>query len=443
MQIKSSYRDILKIALPVIAGSIAMTILNITDTVFLGRVGETELGASAVGGVLYFAFAMIGVSIGTGTQIMIARRAGEKKESQVGEIFDNSFIILLLISLLLFALLNWGSPHILRLILKSDDLIISTVEFLKYRSYGLIFVMVAVVFRSFYVGIAQPKIFGTYSFLMAGINMVLCYILIFGNCGFRAMGIAGAGLASSIAEFISLLFMLTYTLLKKQIKHYQLFQFSMVSKSMVKKIMNLSLPLVVQNLLSMGSWFIFFVFIEKIGKHELATSNIVRGAYMINMTPIWGFSVAANSMVSNIIGQGKQHEVFTLLKKIIKLTLLITLLIISINLLIPVPLLSLFSSDPILIQDSLGSFRIISLAMLFFSSAIVSISALSGTGATKTALYIEIGAIAIYLVYNYMATFVFHWSIEMLWMSEVIYWLFTGIASFYYVKSMRWKKINV
>ena len=84
---------------------------------------------------------------------------------------------------------------------------------------------------------------------------------------------------------------------------------------MMKTIMDLSLPLVVQNLLSMGSWFIFFVFIEKIGKHQLAISNIVRGAYMINMTPIWGFSVAANSMISNIIGQSKQDEVFVLLKK--------------------------------------------------------------------------------------------------------------------------------
>jgi Na+-driven multidrug efflux pump len=161
------------------------------------------------------------------------------------------------------------------------------------------------------------------------------------------------------------------------------------------------------------------------------------------MTPIWGFSVAANSMVSNIIGQGKQNEVFHLLKKIITLTLCITLLIIIINFLIPIPLLSLFSSDSILIHDSLGSLRIISLAMLFFSFAIVSISALSGTGATRIALYIEIGAIAIYLVYNYLATFVFHWSVEMLWMSEVIYWLFTGIASYYYIKSLRWKRIKV
>ncbi len=443
MQVNSTYRDVLKIALPVMVGSIAMTILNITDTAFLGRVGETELGASAVGGVLYFAFAMIGVSIGTGAQIMIARRSGEKKEGNIGEIFDHSLLILLVLGIVLFSILKWGSPYILKLILDSPELVKSTSEFLEYRSYGLIFLMIATVFRSFYVGIAQTKIFGIYSFVMAAVNFLFCYVLIFGHFGFQSMGIMGAGIASTVAEFIALIYIFLYTLFKSTIKEYKLFQFSKINKSMMKTIMDLSLPLVVQNLLSMGSWFIFFVFIEKIGKHQLAISNIVRGAYMINMTPIWGFSVAANSMISNIIGQSKQEEVFALLKKIIRITILITLVMITLNLIFPLELLGLFTSDDKIIHDAVSSLRIVDLAMIFFSFAIVSISAVSGTGATRVALNIEVAAIAIYLVYNYIITFVLHSTIEMLWMSEVIYWLFTGVASYMYIKSMRWMRIRV
>ena len=100
MQVGSTNKEIFRIALPVMVGSVAMTILNITDTAFLGRVGETELGASAVGGVFYFAFSMIGISIGTGAQIMIARRSGEKNDDAVGEIFDHSLAILIAVSIL-------------------------------------------------------------------------------------------------------------------------------------------------------------------------------------------------------------------------------------------------------------------------------------------------------------------------------------------------------
>lgn len=424
-------------------GGIATTILNITDTAFLGRVGEIELGASAIGGVLYFAFAMIGVSIGTGAQIIIARRSGEKKDGTIGEIFDHSLLILFSLGLFLFAILKWCSPSILKLILDSPELVSSTVEFLEYRSYGLIFLMIATVFRSFYVGIAQTKIFGIYSFLMAAINLLLCYVLIFGNFGFNAMGIAGAGIASSIAEFLAMIYIFLYTYIKSTIKNYNLFRFTKINLKMVRSIMDLSMPLVIQNFLSMGSWFIFFVFIEKIGKHELASSNVVRGVYMISMTPIWGFSVAANSMISNIIGQARQNEVFALLNKIIRITILIALLMISINLIIPLELLGLFTNDEKIITDSLGPLRVVDLAMIFFSFAIVSISALSGTGATRVALNIEIAAIIIYLIYNYTITFILHGSVEMLWMSEIIYWVFTGVASYLYIKSMRWKKIKV
>ena len=442
MAIGTSYKEIVKMAMPVIFGAFAMTLVNITDTAFLGRIGETELGASAVGGILYFVFAMIGVSIGTGTQIIISRRKGENNDSSIGQIFDQSIIILFITGLVLFVFLKWIAPPLLPLILNQPELVESTREFLAYRSYGIFFILTATAFRSLFVGIALPKIYGTYSFLMAGINIVLGYAMIFGNWGFPKMGIAGAGLASSIAELLSLLFIWGYTFLNKGLKQYKLFKFESFKKELTIKIFELSSPIIVQNLLSMGAWFLFFVFIEKIGSHELAISNIVRGAYMISMTPFWGFSVAANSMVSNVIGQGKKEEVLGLVQKIIKLTLVVSLLMIVVNLIFPVQILSIFTNDMKLINDSMGCLQIVDIALIFFGFAIVSINAVSGTGATKVALYIEIAAIFIYILYAYLMTFVFKGTVEMVWFSEVLYWLFAGVVCYWYIRSGTWKKLK-
>ncbi|MBK8587193.1 MAG: MATE family efflux transporter [Bacteroidetes bacterium] len=442
MAIGTSYKEIVKMAMPVIFGAFAMTLVNITDTAFLGRIGETELGASAVGGILYFVFAMIGVSIGTGTQIIISRRKGENNDSSIGQIFDQSIIILFITGLVLFVFLKWIAPPLLPLILNQPELVESTREFLAYRSYGIFFILTATAFRSLFVGIALPKIYGTYSFLMAGINIVLGYAMIFGNWGFPKMGIAGAGLASSIAELLSLLFIWGYTFLNKGLKQYKVFKFESFKKELTIKIFELSSPIIVQNLLSMGAWFLFFVFIEKIGSHELAISNIVRGAYMISMTPFWGFSVAANSMVSNVIGQGKKEEVLGLVQKIIKLTLVVSLLMIVVNLIFPVQILSIFTNDIKLINDSMGCLQIVDIALIFFGFAIVSINAVSGTRATKVALYIEIAAIFIYILYAYLMTFVFKGTVEMVWFSEVLYWLFAGVVCYWYIRSGTWKKLK-
>jgi putative MATE family efflux protein len=441
MQVGITYKEILRVSYPVMIGALATTVLNATDTAFLGRVGEIELGASAIGGVLYFALAMIGTSLGIGTQILIARRAGEKKESEIGKIFDHSIGILFILGMFLFLCMIFFSSFLLDLVVGSKEISLAATEFLKFRSWGIIFLMLATAYRSFYVGIAKPKVFGWYAFIMAALNIILCYCLIFGYAGFPKMGIAGAGLASSLSEFISLLFLVFYTKLKPDIRNFKLFLFGKWQPAMFKSIVNLSAPIIMQNLLSMGAWLVFFLFIEKIGAHELAISNIVRAAYMVSMTPMWGFSVAANSMISNVIGQGRKDEVMLLLNRILKLTFLCTVLMVLINVIFSEEILSVFTSDMNLVYDSFGTFWVINIAMFFFSFAIVCISAVSGTGATKTALYIEVASIIIYLIYVYVSTFIISKKVETVWFSEVIYWGVTGLVSYVYLRTDRWKKI--
>jgi putative MATE family efflux protein len=443
LQVSTGYRAIWKMAYPVMVGSIAVTALNITDTIFLGRVSEVALGASALSGVFYFVMTMMGIAIGTGTQIQIARRAGEKNERAIGEIFDHSLIIFFILSLILFSILKFLGPVIFRSVVHSQEIFVASMQFLKYRSFGIFFVMIATSFRSFYVGINSPRVYGWYSAIMALTNILLGYMLIFGNLGFQKLGITGAGIASSIAECTGMLFLFGYTFLKKGIRKFQLFRFEKFNFGIIIKTLNLSAPLVVQNLISMGAWFVFFVFIEKMGEHSLAISNIIRGAYMICMTPIWGFSVASNSMVSNIIGQNRSDEVFRFVKRIIRFAVLVSMLMALITVLFPHWVLNLFTTDQKLIEDSLGCLRMVDLAMVFFAFAIVSISAVSGTGATKAALLIEVAAIIIYLVYNYIVVFQLHLTAEAVWFSEAIYWAFTGIVSFLYLKSGRWKKIRI
>lgn len=430
-------------AYPVMIGALAVTILNITDTVFLGRIGEVELGASALGGVFYFVMVMIGVALGVGTQVLIARRAGEKNREAIGEIFDHSFILLLCLSVLQFVVLEFFAVPIFNKLVEDNLVRDGCVRFVQYRAFGIFFVMMATAFRSFYVGTASPKVWGYYSFIMAVVNFFLDYALIFGHWGFPAMGIAGAGLASSIAEVAGLIFLLFYSRWKHSVRDFSLFRFKSFNRTLVSKTISLSAPLIVQNLISMGAWFIFFVFIEKMGKHALAISNITRSVYMIDMTPMWGFSVAANSMVSNLIGQGRKEEVMTLLNRIIKMATLISLGMIALNLIFPMQLMSIFTADPLLIRDSYGSLVMVCIAMIVFPTAIVCISAVSGTGATRTALYIEIVAILLYMLYLVVVVFKLNLSLEIAWLAETLYWVFTGVVSYLFLRSLRWTNISL
>lgn len=72
-------KDIWKISYPILISLVVQNLINITDTAYLGHVGEVELGASALAGVFYMAIYMIGFGFSIGSQILIGRRNGEKR----------------------------------------------------------------------------------------------------------------------------------------------------------------------------------------------------------------------------------------------------------------------------------------------------------------------------------------------------------------------------
>lgn len=439
MQVKATYHDIWHIAYPIMLGAVAQTILGLTDTAFLARVGEVELGASALAGVYYFVLVMLGMALSIGSQILMSRKAGEGNRPAIGNIFDHSIIILMTLSVILFAVMYYLTPLFFSRVLKSHEIAEACNTFIQYRSFGIFFILPVNCFRAFYTSISTTRYITYTSLVLTITNIILAYILIFGKLGFEAQGIAGAGKASAIAEVITCIFLIVITALKKDIKSFGLFRFHKISFAQINQILLISAPVFFQNLLSMGAWFLFFVFIEQLGEHQLAISNIVRSAYMVLMTPVWGYSSAANSMVSNLIGQNKPDEVFRLIKKIVTLSLLSIAGIFLLNLIDIRFLLEIMTSDKRLIEDSIHPYYVIWCGMFFFSISIVLLSSISGTGKTQVALMIETANIFIYLSYAYLTAIVFKTKLEVVWYVEVLYWITMGVCAWYYLRSNRWR----
>jgi Na+-driven multidrug efflux pump len=298
-------------------------------------------------------------------------------------------------------------------------------------------------FRAFYTSITETKFITYNAIFLTVTNILFAYTFIFGKFGFEAQGIAGAGTASALAEMLAFVFIAVITIYKKDIKSFHLFRFRIVRKPLIKSIVNISTPIFFQNLLSMGAWFLFFVFIEQLGEHELAISNLVRSSYMVLMTPIWGYSTAANSMVSNLIGQKKENEVMTLVKKIATLSLLTTICMFILNLFNFKVLLNIMTSDLGIIEDSISSYIVIWCGMFLFSLSMVGLSAVSGTGKTQVAMTIELVNIFIYIAYSYVTAVILQSQLEIVWGAEITYWLIMGLCAYYYLQTNKWKPIRV
>ena len=113
MHTKYTNREIWKVAYPILISLIMEQLIGMTDTAFMGRVGEVELGASAIAGVYYLAIFMLGFGFSIGSQILIARRNGEGNFRMIGPIFYQGIYFLLVMALVMFTLSRLFSPWIL------------------------------------------------------------------------------------------------------------------------------------------------------------------------------------------------------------------------------------------------------------------------------------------------------------------------------------------
>jgi putative MATE family efflux protein len=414
--------------------------VNVTDTAFLGRVGEVELGASAIAGLFYISIFMLGFGFGIGGQILIARRNGERNYSDIGRITDNSLYFLFGLGLLLFILVKFFSPVILRPLIASDDIYLASIDFLQFRIYGIFFAFGNVLLRAFFIGTTSTKVLTYNALIMAGANVFLDYALIFGNFGFPQMGIKGAALASSISEAISAVFFFSYTIYMVDLKKYNLLRFARFEWKVVKTTLDISFSVMLQYFLSLAGWFAFFMIIEKMGERSLAISNIVRSAYIVLMIPVFAFGSITNSLVSNLIGEGKSDFVIPAIKKVAILNFALIGSVVLISAFIPRTLISIYTSDPELITQTVPTFYVVMSALVMFSFASILFNGVSGTANTATALWIELATIIIYLTVAWMLAVKLQLSIELVWTSEYIYFLVMSILSYLYLKSGRWRK---
>jgi putative MATE family efflux protein len=437
------YKNIWKITFPVMLSLVAQNLINLIDTIFLGRVGEIELGASAIGGLFYYGLFIIGFGFSLGAQILISRRNGEKNFSKIGEIFNHSLYFLFFLALIILILVKTTAPALLSNALSSKAVFRATWEFLDYRIWGIFFAFANTVFRAFYVGIMKTKYLGWSAAIMAIVNIILDYFLIFGNNGFPQMGIAGAAIASVIAEACSVIFFIAISLKREYFERYGIFRFSYPRLDVIRHTLEISVYTMLQNFMALGGWLVFFMIVEKSGEHPLAISNIIRSIYLILMIPIWGFSTTTNSLVSNLIGEGHSDLVPTAIKRITLMSFLSTILFVIAAAIFPYAIVSVYTSDLRLINDTVPSLYVILGALILFSLVITVYSGVTGTGNTRIGMLVEAITILIYLVYVYLIIIVFKQPIEVAWSSEYIYMLLLGGLSFLYLRYGKWQKIRI
>ena len=417
--------------------------IGLTDTAFLGRVGEVELGASAIAIVYYMVLFMIGFGFSIGAQIIIGRRNGEGNFKETGKVFWNGLYFVLGLSGAIILLSELFTPWMMKFMVSSPAIYDAALSYVRWRLPGMVFAFCTAMFRAFYVGTTQTKTLTLNSVVMVASNVIFNYILIFGRCGLPALGITGAAIGSSLAELVSLIFFIVYTRLGCDRPKYGLDKPVRFEKEELKSMMPVCVWTMIQHTVSIFTWLIFFLFIEHLGERPLAVSNIVRGVSGLIWVVLQAFSSTCSTLVSNLIGEGRQDKVMSLVKRILKLSYGIVGVIMLVICMYPEAIARIYTDIPDLITASIPAMLVMTSSYLVNVGGQVFFLAVSGTGSTKTAFRLELVALFVYMVYCAVIIGWLKLDVAICWTAEHVYAGMLLICSCIYMKSGRWKNRKV
>ena len=445
LQIDVNSRSIFKMALPISLAILIPQLNFVINNIYLGHFDQdpAALAVAGITGVYYLIFAAIGYGLNNGLQTLIARRAGENKPDEVGALFSQGVFIGLALSFLGILLTYTITPVLFQKIIQDPITLNKAIHFLQIRIWGLPFLYVYQLRNALLVGINQSRYLIAGTLAEASSNILLDYLLIFGFGKIPALGFEGAAIASIISEFIGL-FIIYLVISRIGIsRQFGLFTGFKWNWEKQRSILTVASPLMFQHAISIISWQYFFLLIEHHGTMALKISNVMRNIFGIFGCFCWAFASTANSMVSNIIGQGRQDEVFKLLKKIIFISGSIAASIVLLLNLFPATFLTLFGQGEAFVQAGVPVLRVVSFALILSSLATIFISTVTASGNTRITFLIELGSIFFYCTYIYFVLEYFQFSITIGWMSEWLYWICLLIPSYLYLKSNKWanKKI--
>ena len=439
LRLDTSYRQIMAMALPISLAMLVPQINFITNNIFLGGLGERQLASAGITGVFYLIFAVAGNGLNNGLQALIARRAGQNLHHEIGEVFFHGIWVALGFAFLGIAITTFAAPPLLNSMIRDPLIAEEVISFLRIRIWGLPLLYLYVMRNALLVGTNQTRLLIWGTLAEALTNIALDYALIYGHWGFPALGFNGAAYASIVAEGVGLVVIYVIIHINGIHRDFSLFENIKWRMDMARTIVVRSAPLMAQFILSIATWEYFYLLIEHHGSQALAISNTMRNIFGVVGIFAWAFAATTNTMVSNIIGQGREAEVLPLVRKIMWVSVgfsTIMIMLLNIN---PGAYLAIYGQGPQFVEAALPVLRIVSMALWMMAVGTVWLNAVTGTGNTVVNLVIEIITLVIYIIYVYVVLEYLNLSIVWGWGSEWVYWISMFSMSVIYMLSGRWR----
>jgi putative MATE family efflux protein len=437
-------RQVWRLSYPICLGNLSQILLGVVDTAMLGRLSPAALAAAGIGTVAYFLVISTLGALSMGTQALTARRHGEKNFAQCGQALDNSLALAFVLGGIFTLLSPWLSRFLSPALESGPEMGRLLGVYMEYRFYGAAFALCNLAFAGFFNGIGRTRVRMNAAILLTAANILLDYLLIFGKFGFPELGVKGAAIASTSATALAFLYYIGVILGKEYRAGFGCFRPVNIDFTWMGRIVRLSLPLMLRSLVGMGGYLAFFWIVGRIGTVEVAASNVIRS--LLSVSWMFGMSMgaAATTLVGRNMGAGELGKAESSGWEAVKLAVMVMGLIGALFLLIPAPLIRIYTDDLAVILAGVPVLRLLSIAQVFAAVGLVLSSAIVGAGDMHFVLGVEIGNTCLaYLPLVWLLGVHLGFGLLGAWSAEAIYNLIPALLMALRFRGGSWKGIRI
>ena len=303
---KQFYATFFKLSMIVAAQNLVTFSVNLADNIMLGRFSETTLAGAAMVSQIQFLLQMMCMSgIGTGALVIVSQYWGKGEVEPIRRIIALAAKFAIIIGLL-FSSISFFMPAQIVGIFTNDSVVIGEgAAYLRIMAFTFLIYPLEAVLLSALRGVRIVVLGTVVSLLSLGTNIVLNYMLIFGNWGAPRLGIEGAALATLAARFLEFVIVLVYIRLFDRKLRMRLLSFFKPDFYYLSDFVKSALPV----LLSGISWGIGMmlqvVILGHMSKGIVAANSIAATVYQVITTLAFGQVSSTNVIIGNTIGEGK------------------------------------------------------------------------------------------------------------------------------------------
>ncbi len=412
-------RALLALALPIIGGMASQNILNLVDIAMVGRLGTTALAATGIGSFANWLSMSFILGLATGVQAICSRRVGEGAHGEIAVPLNGGLMLAVALGTPLAAVLILFAPELLGLVNNDPDVVAEATPYLQVRLLALVFVGMNFSFRGYWSAVHRTGIYLVTLLVMHSVNIFLNWVLIFGNLGAPAMGVTGAGLATTLSIVLGFLIYVGFGL-----KHAwaEGFLHHRPSLTMLTRQFRLSLPASLQQLFFSAGMMTLIVIIGLIGTAELAAANVLMTLGLVVVLPAIGLGLATATLVGNALGRGDVDDArrwgwdAALFTGLLGATM--GLLVIAFG----KPILGVFITDPDVVALAWPPLIVSGLVIGIDTAGLVLLHALLGAGDTGRVMKISlIAQWALFLPAAALAGPVLGGGLLLVWMLQALY----------------------